>query len=547
MSEAKLPGGLHKYTGLLTRPFVSARQLLFNGYQKFHPREVLSQPVAIVAVDEKSLAEIGQWPWPRNQLADLLHAIGAFQPAAIGLDLYMPERDQTSPELVAAHLPESTPPGVVDALTALPSHEQLLAEALFSYPTVLGAAGFDFDTYTTSAGLRHQEIAATGGDPRPFLRQFDAVLASLPELQAAAWGQAILSVDLDYGVVRRIPLLVAVGGEPVAGLAMEMLRVATGSSAVGVSVTDHGIDAVSVADLRVPTQRSGEIWLHFASAESTMGRYYSARDVLAGDIAAEQLAGKLVLIGLTGFGLSDMRTTALGELVPGIEIQAQVIETLFDGRFLLRPWWMKALEIGGLLACGLFLIWFVPRTDSPLSRFLQSVPRAYLWLNLSVNMVLVGLGYLLFLYYGLLFDAGSVFLVLSATLGSLVSSTLLELDRDSRMREEREILLRLMKQAGADGDVPEQLLYTVFGEISGARENWDGSGQPEGLAGREIPLSGRVAAVLAAYRGAVRASPAALTDLLRQQAGRALDPNLVDALVKPEADPDVLPDSQITN
>ena len=109
LSEIKLPGGVSKYSGTFTTPFTTARQLLFDGYQKSSPRIPMSQPVTIVAIDEASLAEIGQWPWPRDRLADLLHAIGAYQPAAIGLDMYMPERDQTSPDLVAANLPESAP------------------------------------------------------------------------------------------------------------------------------------------------------------------------------------------------------------------------------------------------------------------------------------------------------------------------------------------------------------------------------------------------------------------------------------------------------
>ena len=122
---------------------------------------------------------------------------------------------------------------------------------------------------------------------------------------------------------------------------MEMLRIASDSTAVEVDVSSHGVETVSVADLAVPTQPGGEIWLHYAQSAATAGRYVSAIDVLEGRVDPDQLSGKLVLLGLTGTGLHDMRTTALRELVPGIEVQAQVLETLLEGRFLLRPWWMK--------------------------------------------------------------------------------------------------------------------------------------------------------------------------------------------------------------
>lgn len=442
ISELPADPAVEELSSDITRPFRSARQFLFDSYQKYYPREPLSQPVTIVAVDETSLARIGQWPWPRNKLAELIDAIDFYQPAAIGFDMYMPEADQTSPDRVADNLPPGTPVELAEQLRALPSHETRLAESLRSVPSVLGAAGFDFTTYTSSAGLRTAPLSIEGGDALPYVRRFEAVLASLPELQAAARGQAILSVDLEFGVVRRIPLIVAIGDEIVSGLAMEMLRIATGSSAVEVVVGAHGVETVGVADLKVPTQGGGEVWLHYAKSASTAGRYVSAIDVLEGRVDPLQLEGKLVMLGLTGSGLHDMRTTALSELVPGIEIQAQLLESLFDGRFVLRPWWMKWLEISAILAIGCFLVWFIPRTDSRLAHFLQTVPRASMWLTVSLNVLLITLGYLLFRVSGLLLDASSFFIILSGVMGSLVSSAIIEIDRVAKDKAEHEQRIR---------------------------------------------------------------------------------------------------------
>lgn len=442
ISELPTDPTVEELSGDFTRPFRTARQFLFDSYQKYYPRVPMSQPVTIVAVDETSLARIGQWPWPRNKLAELIDAIDFYQPAAIGFDMYMPEADQTSPDKVADNLPPGASPALAEQLRALPSHETRLAQSLRNVPSVLGAAGFDFTTYTSSAGLRTAPLSITGGDALPYVRRFEAVLASLPELQAAARGQAILSVDLEFGVVRRIPLIVAIGDEIVSGLAMEMLRIATGSSAVEVVVANHGVATVGVADLAVPTQAGGEVWLHYAEAAANDGRYVSAIDVLEARVDPMQLEGKLVMLGLTGSGLHDMRTTALGELVPGIEIQAQLLESLFDGRFLLRPWWMKWLEIGSILAIGCFLVWFVPRTDSPLAVFLQTVPRASVWITLSLNVLLITLGYLMFRFSGLLLDASSFFIILSGVMGSLVSSAMIEIDRAAQSKMEQQQKIR---------------------------------------------------------------------------------------------------------
>lgn len=416
---------------MLTTPFVNGRQLLFDNYQQISPRRRESQPVTIVEIDEASLKAVGQWPWPRNRLADLVDAIAAQGPAAIGLDMYMPEPDATSPARVAANLPAGQAK-LARALSKLPNHEARLAASLSAAPTVIGAAGFDFETQTTAAGLRTAPVIARGGDPLPHLRRFPWVLASLPELQAAAHGQALLSVSLEDSVVRRIPLVMAVGDQAVPSLAMEMLRVATGSSAIELDVGAEGIETVSVADLAVPTQSGGDIWLHFGRRAGSTPREVSAADVLAGRVAREAIEGKLVLVGLTGSGLQDMRTTPLRELVPGIEIQAQTIEALFDGRRLLRPGWLKNLELAILAGFGALMIWLAPSART------SRVPAG---LVLGFNALLVTGGFLAFRTTGLLFDAASLIIVFSILLASLVSSTLIEIGRENqRLAEEQQRL-----------------------------------------------------------------------------------------------------------
>ena len=320
VSEANPPAGASQpadapWHETLAAPFGAARQLLFDSYQRLIPRQRQAQPVTIVEIDERSLKAFGQWPWPRDRLAELIDAIQVHQPLAIGLDLFMPEVDQTSPAQVAANLPAGQA-ALAQALTKLPSHEDRLAQALRAAPTVLGAAGFEDQTVTSSTSLRTAPILATG-DAVPHLRQFAGVLASLPQLQAAAHGQALVSVDAKQTVVRRIPLVMAVNQQAVPSMAMEMLRVATGERAIRLVAGEHGVTSVDVADLSVPTQGGGDVWLHFAHRQDKeLSRQVSAAAVLEGQVAADALSSKLVLIGLTGSGLYDRRTTPLNELVP---------------------------------------------------------------------------------------------------------------------------------------------------------------------------------------------------------------------------------------
>ena len=358
-----LPGPVKQLANVATESYSSGRHFLFDRYQRKMPRTVQSQPVTIVAIDEKSLAHLGQWPWPRHRLAALVDAIDRQDPAAIGLDIYMPEADQTSPAQVAQALPRAQAP-LAEQLRALPSNDQLLARSLARSPTVLGAAGFDFKTYTTTAAMRTWPLHLQGADSLPAsAREYPAVLASLPLLQNAAAGQALLNVDADDGTVRRMPLVASVGGQPVPSLAIEMFRVALGAPGTQVRIGPQGIESVSVGDLQVPTQPNGDVLVHFAPKADTLQRYVSAVDVLQGRVNPEALNGKLVLVGLTGMGLNDMKRTALGEHVPGLEIQAQFIEALFEQQLLQRPWWMLFAEIGCALLVGGLMIWLLPRVQ----------------------------------------------------------------------------------------------------------------------------------------------------------------------------------------
>jgi adenylate cyclase len=425
------PTFFNSFNEVLPDAFGSARQLLFDHYQRRFPRVPTTQPVIIVEIDDKTLEAVGQWPWPRNRLAALVDAIDAQKPLAIGLDIYMPELDQTSPAKVADNLPSSAA-DIATRLRALPSHERILATSLRAAPSILGAAAFDHVTSTTSTDLLSSPILVHGPDPIGKIQRFHYVLASLPELQGAAHGQAMLNVAQEQGTVRRIPLIMGLGDKMVPGLPIEMLRVAIGSPAVDVYADESGVQAVGVADVRVPTQPDGDIWLYFASIQATQQRYVSASDVLQGKVNATRFRNKLVLVGLTGTGLTDMRTTALGELVPGIEIQAQAIETIFEGRLLRRPLWLQWAEIGFIVAFGSLLVWYVPSTDSRIALFINTVPKASAILGLSLNLLMLSVCMALFKYFSLLADATSAFIILSAVIGSFFSTSVLAQETRNR-------------------------------------------------------------------------------------------------------------------
>ena len=334
-------------------PLAALRLATFDAYQTWLPRERRSAPAVIIAVDDASLARIGQWPWPRSIVARLIERVAARQPAAIGVDIIFAEPDRLSPERIADELHERDP-AVADRLSKMQPNDAILAEAIKRAPVVLGIAGINEVTVEGAPFAPARSV----GPPAP-LYHYAGALRSLPGIDRAAVGHGLLNAEPERGIVRRLPLVASIGNYPVLTLVLESLRVAAGEPFFTLKSDARGLAQVGIADLEVPTQADGSLWIHYTKHDPA--RYVSAADVLAGRDDPALIERKIALLGVTGVGLLDQQTTARGERMPGIEIHAQAIENIFDGAVLSRPVWTRAFETLAFALAAALVIFGVPR------------------------------------------------------------------------------------------------------------------------------------------------------------------------------------------
>jgi adenylate cyclase len=419
--------------------FRTVRLANFDAYQTLAPRLKISGPVVIVAIDDASLTRYGQWPWPRTVLAHLIERIAAAKPAVIGLDIVMAEPDRLSPGRVVEMMTPQIGTDVIERLLRLPSNDAVLAAALARAPTVVAAAGLDdIDERPPSRGGGWAPMLIRGADPVPAVRRFKGALRSLEELDRAARGRALINVDEEAGVVRRVPLIAAIGSTLVPAFATELLRVGTQQRTIGVETYGdrQGVKAVGIEEWRVPTEPDGTMWVHFSRHEQS--RFVSASDVLAGKVSAADLARKVVLIGVTAVALSDYKATPASERMAGVEIHAQVVENIFDGTFLVRPPWTRWVEAGSVLLVGALLVLVVP----PLG------PRYALLVFLGAVTAGWMLGFLVYTQSRVLIDVVSPAIALGLLFSFMVGITLAEVDSHRRalrrqLQREREAAARL--------------------------------------------------------------------------------------------------------
>jgi adenylate cyclase len=326
-------------------PVENFRVKTFDLYQNLSPRPIGNHPVAIVDLDEKSLNEFGQWPWPRSLVAKLIDKLGAAGVLVVGFDTIFAEYDRLSPGEMAALLPTLDAEDRA-ALRKLPSNESIMAKSMGATKTVLGQAGLETPLPKGRAPtmIRSPVRAMAGGDPRPFLPSFASLLPNVPELEAAAAGHGIFSLGAERdGKVRRVPLLVSIGKEVWPTLAVEMLRAAYGDNTLITRRNAAGMESVQLQIRRelgsgnfiIPTDANGRIWVHFSkpdqyNTETNSGRLYvSAADVLEDRVPVERLSDKFVIIGTSAVGLKDLRDTPVLNRMPGVEIHANVLEQIF--------------------------------------------------------------------------------------------------------------------------------------------------------------------------------------------------------------------------
>ena len=423
---------------------------LFDGHQALAPRQVASLPVTVVEIDQKSLQALGQWPWPRTQLARLLDAINQAEPAAIGIDILMPEADALSPERVLART-FITDAAIVAVLKSLPPHDGELARALHAAPSVMAIAGA---TEATGMLLRAAPIAvqnsAADGAVAPAVTRYAGALTSLDLLDKQARGWGLISVDPSRGVVRRIPLVASIDGTLVPALAIEMLRVAMGLPSLTLALSGSAVQALSVGELRVPTEADAAVRVYFSGHRAD--RFVSAIDVLEGRVDAAQLRRQLVLIGPTAIGLHDYQATPIGERMAGSEIHAQLLENLIDGTLLERPRWASAAEALLLLLLGGVLL--------RVTALLKPVNAALLVLA-CVGLPLLG-AFALFRWRHLLFDAatpGLSLLLLFAVLAVLT------LGQSTRQRKALQAVVQTQREQSA----------RIAGELEAAQRIQTGS------------------------------------------------------------------------
>jgi len=353
-------------------PVNFARLKVFDYYQQAKPREIptpANKPVTIIDIDEQSLENIGQWPWPRNIIAKLVQNAMQMGAVLIAFDIVFSEPDGKDLSIVAKNT-EGLTPDMKKLIASRVTNDQILANVIAKSRVVLGQAGRTNETdgvkgppAKKSIGIR--KMSRNALDPKFFLNNFPSLVRNIPLYENAAKknrfaGFGIFSAAPDEdGIIRNVPSFFVHDGNYFPALSIEMLRVATGRQTVLAKTDVAGMLGVGVTkNLTVVTDKTGKIWPHFSKRD--WDKYVPAYELLNGTADPTKIKGKMLILGTSAVGLRDIRSIPTERDIPGVEVHAQVIEAIAHQNYLSRPNFANAVEMTFILFGGLIMIVLVP-------------------------------------------------------------------------------------------------------------------------------------------------------------------------------------------
>lgn len=311
----------------------------------------------IVGIDDKSLAEYGQWPWPRYLVARLIQKIASQGAASISVDIIFPEPDRTSLSVVYDEMNREWGVSFPDTKQINPQFEndQVFKNVLSSTPSVLGYQ-FIFDNKISLKEnilhpLKHSFI--TQADTHKcYIPSPKDVIHSLPLLMGAVGSSGFTNALTDNdGVLRRVPLAMEYKGKIYPSLSLASVIHAFGDSQVEIQAGEDGF-YIDWKERRIPMDCNGFYLVRYRGIDNPFP-YVPAADILSDRKSVSTLNGKVVLIGVNASGMGDRHLSPMDKMIHGTEVHASIIDDILIGDFIRRPAWAPGAELAFMVAAGL--------------------------------------------------------------------------------------------------------------------------------------------------------------------------------------------------
>jgi len=340
----------------------------FNLFLPITKREASDHKIAIIDIDEKSIINEGRFPWSRKKVASLIERLGEAGAIVIAFDVVFSEKEENP----VARINQSVPQWLLtpissqqwQSIASMADADQVMANAMAQYDVVLG---FFFQG---EAAYKNGQLpppvfqVPIEWQDKLVVTQRPGYTANIAGLQSHAGGGGFVTMFPDFdGTVRRAPLLIRHEDKLYPSLALSAAMRYLFLDSIEPSVVEVGnvlaLTQVAVSEIPAPTSPSGFVSVPYQGPAFTYP-YYSATDVLRGNLEEGVLEGAIVFIGASAIGLSDLRSTPMGPQYPGVEVHANILDALLSGGFPQKPEWQAGAVFLQLLLIAVVMIIVLP-------------------------------------------------------------------------------------------------------------------------------------------------------------------------------------------
>ena len=434
----------------------------YDFYQKVFNRGEVKN-ITIVDIDEKSIAEIGQFPWRRDVYSKILNNLNPHKPLAIAFDIVFSEEDKQNPKSLLSQLQKDSNQSID---IEVPNTNQIFVDSLAKSKVILPILGEPNDSFIENNSKPKLRVLAKGNDPRGYIYKFKNKITSLEEINAAASGIGSISLipSID-GIIRRIPVLYNIDNLIWPSIALETVRVATKQKNLLVKTNDYGIELIKTRKNIIPSNQNGVINIKFRDFDKK--NYVSAVDVINDDFDKKRIENHIILIGSSAQALFDIVKTANGQVVPGVQIHAHIIDNILNNESIIKNFYTQIAENIIFILLIIFLV-FIPMKIKPKFSIIF-----FIGTIVSINLISIII-YQFNFYLDSLFSSISGTIIFMASLYfRYLDENLIAIENDKKqsiLKKEREIAGEVQKKLFPKNKKIEEYIFaknTPAKDVSG--------------------------------------------------------------------------------
>ena len=429
--------------------------------------------IVIIDIDEKSLNELGQWPWSRNIISQILNNATKAGIGLTALDIVFAEEDKSSPHKIIKRLNIKNFEGKIE------NYDNTLANTIANTPTIVG---YVFETNKNIKNITPNSNMTPNSIGRVYIKnpnnydenhiiEASGFTLNIPIIQNNANASGFFNNTPDKsGIIRNVPLIVKYntpnfGTEYFPSLALQSIMAVYNSNNVSINLYERGIESIQVGDLLIPTDNHGRLFVNYRGPAKTF-KYISAVDIYNNNLKNEDLKGKIGLLGTSAIGLMDLRATPFDSVFPGVEVHANVIDNILSEDILHKPAWTAGINVTIIIFLSFFIILtliFIPIYLNPV------------FVIASILLVSYGLYYVHFKEFFIILNI--VFPLLTIVLSTIVATLInyfLEIKKEEAIKKKfaskvsKVVMDDLLKNVHNDNfQVQEKEVTVFFSDIRG--------------------------------------------------------------------------------